>query len=1720
MTGPSLGEPGRSKSRLNSSAVLENMQKATPLSRRKGLYADCLRTYENALRPALQARSFDRVLLRTVSRRGVDLMSLSVSDGRLRYSDLLTFAYSEDGTWEKLLSMSRNTITPSAVARIARVVALQELETSDRGDALALLHWLYKQCGPSAFDRDERRLFQNLAFVMGEFELSKELLKVFEFSRTDTLTMRADLANPNGPSPYSSYSAWQAEFSLLFERHKIEPPIVNMEISATREPFDGLLCKVHEAISDGPLVSVIVTCWQPNEELESSLRSILSQTWKNLEILLIDDASPSSYDALLGRMQAMDPRIRLLRQTENGGTYIARNAALRNARGEFVTGQDSDDWSHPRRIEKQVARMLQKPALMSTTSHALRCDPSMLFTAPGMLARRENASSLMYRRIPAIEQAGYYDATRKGGDTEYELRLRRVFGENSHYVLQPDLALIRRSRQSLSHAEFRPGWRHPSRSAYRRAYEYWHQSARSVEALKIDDQLDGARAFPIPSRFDITRQVEIHRIDIVFVDDFRPEFGARHLRAVWDEIRAVRRAGLRVGIVHMRSFRDVSFDAIDNYWSPIAQAIHEGDVKEVLLTDAIEVGVMIVRRPEIALFFSPIGVVLRPDRIVMVAEESVRLTKDKVWYEPRACQRNLKDAFSAPISWAAADKSIRQELHEILGESYNGVDLYPLVVDPSNWRYPSRWQEHQRPVVGYVGNRDSDFFIKDIAILRDIFTEESGITLRILSDDNDILQVIRCSQLPSNWNCTEQSSDLDLFLGGCAFLFQPGRESVSRGELRTILQGLASGCVVVTTNDYGKIIDPALNAEAKHIVPLVHDLWRDQTLYRTQVDNGFQFLRTKYDREQQSEKLVRIFHINVEKSGTYKNRKYNKYADKSDRSTSDTPRTNMPELGTSRVIEQYVDYYQSGQYTQQIDRMVLRSGSIESRDVLAFLASHGGLNWSQIRAMLSDYRIGRRLVETRYIFKSFDTKFLRRLGRVVALQAIQSDDSVSALTLFKVLIEAKGVVALDAQHSQLALEVAIHLKDWDFLERYIYQLPIDELALQFLEIDKHNPFINSPFSDGEKWLQLLNSYYLKAGIYTIELEVESADEARPFDRVSAASLTTIDTGDLVTVVMSSWRPDQSLVHAMRSITRQTWRNLEILLIDDASPEQFVPLIESVAASDPRIRLIRQPSNKGTYVARNRGMAEARGRYFTVHDSDDWAHPQRIERQIQALQGDTAIVSTGSFAFRCNEQLVFNLPGIPPDRENISSLTFELEPVKQSIGYFDESRKGADTEFQLRMRAVFGDSSHRILREPLAMIRLRTDSLSRSDFKRGWRHPARAMYRRNYEAWHRRIRSKLAEPYLPQSSQERKFGLPDRFQIQSNLHEQGRTKYDVVFVADFRAAALLDRSLIGEIAFARKVGLKTAILHIDSFSRVSPLEVEEFDADIEKMLLDNLIGEVVYTDEFIIDLLVIRDPSVLQFPQFRQSSLSISNILIVTSACGESSDSIFDIGDCSNHAHRMFGVYPKWCARAGGDVLGLKSAVSARYLHSSTWPAQVFACLNTEDLESERSGNSIARAILKDSASSIVSWWSDLNKLPSEVELRLHGSFNKLSRQSQPRIISDPEWISRSEFFTCCGFYTDHPGIGKRDEAQRSWITEAMMYGCIPILSPMWETVFSDAARYCAAESVGEIICSFLNSPVELEIARTKAKTWVNNISGHSDLKRIWSSFQLGPTASV
>ena len=112
-----------------------------------------------------------------------------------------------------------------------------------------------------------------------------------------------------------------------------------------------------------PLISVIVPVFKAETYLEKCVNSILNQTYKNLEVILINDGSPDNCPTICDNLSKLDSRIKVIHK-QNGGVSSARNAGLKIATGEFLTFVDSDDYILPDFIEKSAANITKNTDLI------------------------------------------------------------------------------------------------------------------------------------------------------------------------------------------------------------------------------------------------------------------------------------------------------------------------------------------------------------------------------------------------------------------------------------------------------------------------------------------------------------------------------------------------------------------------------------------------------------------------------------------------------------------------------------------------------------------------------------------------------------------------------------------------------------------------------------------------------------------------------------------------------------------------------------------------------------------------------------------------------------------------------------------------------------------------------------------------------------------------------------------------------------------------------------------------------------------------------------------------------------------------------------------------------------------------------------------------------------------------------------------------------------
>lgn len=311
--------------------------------------------------------------------------------------------------------------------------------------------------------------------------------------------------------------------------------------------------------------------------------------------------------------------------------------------------------------------------------------------------------------------------------------------------------------------------------------------------------------------------------------------------------------------------------------------------------------------------------------------------------------------------------------------------------------------------------------------------------------------------------------------------------------------------------------------------------------------------------------------------------------------------------------------------------------------------------------------------------------------------------------------------------------------------------------------------------DEAAWLTEINSYLGNFGAEEIQL----GNGKRLINRFTTRPLPRLDGGPLVSIIMPAWNAEKTLRAAAMSILEQTWGNLELLIVDDASSDRTWPIMQKIAATDRRVKIFRNKINVGPYVSKNIMLSVAKGEWITGHDADDWAHPQRIEHHCKAIlhaARPPRASLTYMLRLEANGKLDrfapicdYSLDGIA--RDSAISCTYEASFLRNELGGWDNVKLGADSELIARAQKIIGDEFTKFRQIGMLCMNLE-GSLTNHPEHGVARTTGPSQTRKDYSAawmkWHNSLegegqgRAKISFPPAPDSM--RHFSAPDVIRI--------------------------------------------------------------------------------------------------------------------------------------------------------------------------------------------------------------------------------------------------------------------------------------------------------------------------------------------------------------------
>lgn len=205
-----------------------------------------------------------------------------------------------------------------------------------------------------------------------------------------------------------------------------------------------------------PLVSIITACYNAEDFIEETIKSILNQSFSNWEWFVIDDFSTDGSVSIIEEYAQNDARIKLLPLKKNSGAAIARNTGIALAKGKYMTFIDADDVWLPQFLAENVARIEQTEGFLCASYDLY--DESLKLKLGALIVPKYATYSDILKTNTIGSLTAFIDISRLGKEFMPEIKYRQDMGLWLKYLkkinrvegIQQSLAIYRIRKQSLS----------------------------------------------------------------------------------------------------------------------------------------------------------------------------------------------------------------------------------------------------------------------------------------------------------------------------------------------------------------------------------------------------------------------------------------------------------------------------------------------------------------------------------------------------------------------------------------------------------------------------------------------------------------------------------------------------------------------------------------------------------------------------------------------------------------------------------------------------------------------------------------------------------------------------------------------------------------------------------------------------------------------------------------------------------------------------------------------------------------------------------------------------------------------------------------------------------------------------------------------------------------------------------------------------------------------
>lgn len=591
-------------------------------------------------------------------------------------------------------------------------------------------------------------------------------------------------------------------------------------------------------------VSVIMPVYNAAETIHIALDSLLVQTWQNIEIIVVDDCSHDSTCDIVKEYVERDCRVQLIAKNVNEGTYPARNRGLAIATGDLIMVHDSDDWSHPQKIEYQIDAMNRNNSCVAVMSHWLRVKENLIVVGKWKPSSSNlfdlNFSSIMFKK-EVLNKVGKWDDVKVNGDAEMKSRLVNFYEESSVHIIDKEVilslamsredSLTRTKNTHVKTIDFGLRWH------YRDAYNYWHSRPDFKESPKLSQS---GNKFPVPLGNQVHKSVASF-YDLIVISDFSLKGGA--FVSTLNYIVAACKSGMKVAVVHWQKY-----DLKPQKLNPrFYDACVEYNVDILTPGDQVKTEFVLFGYPAIIQHKTDYFPQIETQKLIVIINQFASRLVDgsDAQYSPSIVRSHLKSMFGQEGYWIPISSWVQRLMceHKSYPEPYPNP-WYPMI-DVEQWcRQGLRWRGTKGglPVVGRHSRDAYTKWPKEVTALKQAYGVNQPWQVRLLGGAKSPIDSL--GGKPNNWQVMDFNSvSVQDFLEDLDFYIHYPHEDYIEEFGRAIMEAMAVGIPVILAPQFRETFgDAALYSEPARVNDTIQKLWLDECEYIDRARIGRDFV--------------------------------------------------------------------------------------------------------------------------------------------------------------------------------------------------------------------------------------------------------------------------------------------------------------------------------------------------------------------------------------------------------------------------------------------------------------------------------------------------------------------------------------------------------------------------------------------------------------------------------------------------------------------------------------------------------------------------------------------------------------------------------------------------------------------------------------------------------------------------------------------------------------